>query len=137
MTKEKAIILINKIFNKTYFTYSELCCKCGCETFRGDVEFLKKLLLFRIIYDTPFIPRSVYRCFNHKDYSINHAGFAVDIPCQKGNSHQRFKIIQSALKAGFKRIGIAKNYIHLDTNPKYNGTLLESVIWVYKDHFLK
>lgn len=135
MTKDKSIQLLNKIFNKTYFTYSELMCKCGCGTFKGDPEFLKKLLKFRVIYNTPFTPKSVYRCPNHPNCSSNHNGYAIDVPYQKGNSPQRIMIIQAALKAEFKRIGIAKDFIHLDCNPKYNNTFLEEVLWVYPKCF--
>ena len=131
MTFEKGFDLIRRIFNKTYFVFSELCCKCGCETFEGDPEFLKKLLLFRVIYDTPFTPNSVYRCPNHKDYSSNHDKFAIDVPYQKNNSVQRFKIIQSALKAGFTRIGISDDFVHLDCNPIHNGSSLQEVLWLY------
>lgn len=131
MTLVKGFKLTNSIFNKTYFVFNELCCKCGCGTFKGDEGFLKKLLLFRVIYDTPFTPNSVYRCPNHKDYSSNHAGFAVDVPYQKNNSVQRFKIIQSALKAGFTRIGISDDFVHLDCNPAHNSTALSEVLWLY------
>jgi len=133
MKEEKAIISINKIFNKTYFTFNELKCKCGCNTFKGDLEFLKKMLKFRVIYNTAYTPRSVYRCRKHPDWSSNHDGYAQDVPYQKGNSNQRFKIIQSALKTGFKRIGISVDFVHLDTNPKYNETALQEVLWIYKD----
>lgn len=131
MNKEKSEKLINSIFKNTYFVFKELCCKCGCNAFSGDIIFLKKLLLFRILCDFPIIPRSVYRCQNHPDYSDNHNGHAIDVPCEENNSNRRFKIIKAAIYAGFKRIGISKTYIHLDDNPKYNGTLNEEVLWIY------
>jgi len=131
MIFETGFGLIRRIFSKTYFVFSELCCKCGCKTFEGDEGFLKKLLLFRVIYDTPFTPNSVYRCPNHKDYSSNHDKFAIDVPYLKGSSSQRFRIVQSALKAGFTRIGISDNFVHLDCNPKHNGTALSEVLWIY------
>lgn len=39
-------------------------------------------------------------------------GLAIDLNCP--DSKTRFKIVFSALIAGFKRIGIGKNHIHLD-----------------------
>jgi len=47
-------------------------------------------------------------------------GLACDIECE--NSTQRFYIINGALKAGFRRIGIGKGHIHLDIDtakPQY------------------
>ena len=40
------------------------------------------------------------------------SGLAVDISCLDSNT--RFKIVFSAMVAGFKRIGIGKAHIHLD-----------------------
>ena len=123
--------LIKNILGRTYFTFAELCCKCGCNKFYADEKFLKKLLKFRVLYDEPFNPRSVYRCINHPDYSNNHDGHAVDVPYNPEDSNQRFRIIYAAIMAGFTRIGIAYNYIHLDDNPKYNGTINEKVLFTY------
>lgn len=39
-------------------------------------------------------------------------GLAVDILCKTSN--QRFLIIKGAIEAGFQRIGIYKNHVHLD-----------------------
>lgn len=124
-------IKIFNILNKIYFTFDELKCKCGCETLFAHEEFVRKFLLFRIFFNVPFTPTSFYRCKNHKDYSTNHYGWAADIPYD-GKSQMRFSIISAALQAGFKRIGIASNFIHIDCNPEYNGTWLEEVIWLYE-----
>jgi len=133
MTKYNALLLIKKIFIKCYFKYNELCCKCGCESFDGNKSFLKKFLLFRIIYDTPFTPRSVYRCKNNSDYSSNHDGYAADIPYNEDDSNQRMKIVKAAIRAGFDRIGIANDFIHIDCNPKYDKTINEEVLWIYDE----
>jgi len=124
--------MIERIFKTNYFTWCELCCKCGCNRFHGNEYFLEKFLLFRVIYDRPFTPTSVYRCKKHKDYSTNHDGWAADVPYRENDSTQRFEIVYAAIKAGFKRIGIAKNFIHIDCNPEYDGTNLEEVIWLYE-----
>lgn len=39
-------------------------------------------------------------------------GLAADIRCK--DSAERFKIVDAAIDAGFKRIGIGKGHIHLD-----------------------
>jgi len=134
MTRYIALKLINNIFQKAFFTYNELHCKCGCSGFTGkglNSTFLRKLLLFRAIYGIPFTPRSVYRCLKHKDYSSNHEGHAVDIPYKKNNSNQRMKIVKAAIRANFNRIGISNDFIHIDCNPEYDGTINEEVLWFY------
>ena len=56
----------------------------------------------------------------------NHpTGLAVDLKCE--NSTLRFKIIFYALQLGFKRIGVGKNFIHLDMVSEHP----QQVIWLY------
>jgi len=134
MKKTKMHLMINEICHRTYFTFNELKCHCGCETCNIDFNFLIKLIKFRVIYGIPFIPNSVYRCFNYNkkigSTSDNHpSGHAVDIPC--ASSQRRFKIVAAAIKAGFKRIGLKKTFVHLDDNPKYNETELETLIYLH------
>lgn len=57
--------------------------------------------------------------------SAHTRGYAADIACT--NSANRWKIITSALKVGFKRIGCGETFIHLDCDP----TLPKEVIWHY------
>ena len=52
-------------------------------------------------------------------------GCAVDIRCNSFAT--RFKIIFCALAVGFRRIGVGKNYIHLDDDP----SRAQNVIWDY------
>ncbi len=42
-------------------------------------------------------------------------GLAIDFSC--GSGILRYKIIFGAVAVGFKRIGIAKDHIHLDVDP--------------------
>ena len=52
-------------------------------------------------------------------------GLAVDISCD--NSGHRQKILTALIQVGFKRIGIAKSFIHTDLdNEKPNA------IWLYQ-----
>lgn len=85
----------------------------------------------RHLADMPFFITSGYRSKVHNERvggvnSSSHTrGYAVDISAQ--SSRQKFKIIESALKAGFKRIGISSNFVHLDNDPDKD----QNVIWTY------
>lgn len=54
-------------------------------------------------------------------------GRAVDIGCI--TSTDRMRVVEAGLKAGFRRIGIAATFIHLDDSP----THAQNVIWLYND----
>ncbi|MDR2917280.1 MAG: hypothetical protein LBV74_21000 [Tannerella sp.] len=53
------------------------------------------------------------------------SGHAIDIKCT--DNAMRWKIINALFTAGFKRIGIAKTYIHADNSPVHT----QEVIWMY------
>ncbi|MBU1067679.1 peptidase M15 [Patescibacteria group bacterium] len=53
------------------------------------------------------------------------AGLAVDISCKL--SYLRFRIVGAAIRLGFNRIGIGKNFIHLDID----SAKAARVIWMY------
>lgn len=50
-------------------------------------------------------------------------GYAADIRAPTGR--QKYLIMQAALEVGFRRIGVYRNHIHLDTDPD----LPQDVIW--------
>ena len=52
-------------------------------------------------------------------------GHAGDIKCLADAT--RWKIVNALIEAGFKRIGIAKTYIHADDSPNHT----QEVIWLY------
>lgn len=58
-------------------------------------------------------------------YRAHTLGRAVDIRCNTDGN--RFRIIQALMKAGFRRIGIAKTYIHADDSPNHT----QNVTWLY------
>ena len=119
------------------FSRDEFRCKCGCGADKVDKAFIWKLQYARDIANIPFIVRSGCRCPQHnKDEggteNSDHlatddwACQGADIECL--SSHNRYKIVDAALQVGFRRIGIAKTFIHLgdaDRNP-------QNVIWTYK-----
>lgn len=51
-------------------------------------------------------------------------GYAADIAAT--DSATRYAILKAAIETGFKRIGIAKSFIHLDNDPDK-----QSAVWTY------
>lgn len=101
-----------------------------------DRDFLEQLDIAREIAGIPFRITSGYRIeadierlekagYKVSKQSSHLKGLAVDIAC--GNSSERYIIIDSLLKAGFHRIGIAKTFIHVDDDPDKPA----NVIWSY------
>tara|TARA_R110000744_G_scaffold80412_2_gene157845 strand:- start:60 stop:440 length:381 start_codon:yes stop_codon:yes gene_type:complete len=60
-----------------------------------------------------------------KGRSAHQDGYAADISCTDTKS--RWLIINSLLLAGFNRIGIASNFIHVDNHPDKT----QNRIWTY------
>lgn len=101
-----------------------------------DRDFLEQLDNAREYAGIPFKITSGYRIeadierlekdgYKVSRQSAHLKGLAADIACE--NSAQRFKIIDSLLKAGFHRIGIARTFIHVDSDPDKPANL----IWTY------
>lgn len=100
-----------------HFQPSEFTCKCGCGGNKMQSAFLEVLDKARELAGVPFKINSGYRCEKHNravgSTSKNHtSGCASDISCTDGLS--RFKIVKALIDAGFKRIGVAKTFIHAD-----------------------
>lgn len=96
-----------------------------------SVDFLNKLAAARKAAAVSFKITSGYRTPKHNEKvggvpSSSHTkGHACDIYAP--TSRQKFLIINSLLQAGFNRIGVAKNFIHVDDDP----SKAEDVIWTY------
>ena len=92
---------------------------------------LEKLDKARDIAGIPFHITSSYRSPEYNSIvggvanSAHVRGYAVDIRCL--DSESRFKIVYGAFCAGFPRIGIGKNFVHLDCDP----SLPSPCIWLY------
>lgn len=102
-----------------HFKPEEFKCKCGCGGGfeMMEAEFLEMLDRTRDMAGIPFTLNSAYRCPAHNkaigSHSDNHpSGQAVDVKCLY--SVTRYIIVTSALKVGFKRIGLHREFIHLD-----------------------
>jgi len=114
----------------SYFTDDELRCPC-CGKLIVSAFLKHQLNRLRGSFGKAIYVNSCYRCKKHNrnvggsPESSHLNGTAVDIKCN--NSKDRFKLIQLALLAGFKRIGVSKDFIHLDVDeekPQY-------VMWIY------
>jgi len=116
-----------------YFQQHEFNCRCGCGMGyrKMDGGLLAALDRARAIAEIPFIIRSAVRCARHnfdvggKPVSAHLTGHAVDIAC--AGSEDRFRIVQAAILAGFKRVGVASGFVHVDTAPH----LPQDVFWLY------
>jgi phage terminase large subunit-like protein len=94
---------------------------------------MNRLQRAREIAGAPFDIRngSGWRCEEHNrevggtPESSHLTGHAVDIPAW--SSEQRFAIINGLIKAGFKRIGIAKTFIHADDS----AGKPQNIMWTY------
>ena len=94
-------------------------------------EFLCKLDEAREYANIPFIINSAYRSVEKnkavggKPNSSHLKGLAVDI--KANDSRTRGLILQALRAVGFTRIGIAKNFIHVDMD--YSKS--QNVTWLY------
>ena len=125
-------------FEKTkYFTSAEF----DSPDIKGSghlmkAEFMERLVRARKIAQIPFSINSGYRSkeYNKQLYAkmgkpvVNSAhtrGWAADIHTE--NLTDRYTILSALIEVGFTRIGIGKNFIHVDCDPSKNP----SKIWIY------
>ena len=111
-----------------YFQIEDFACQ---ETGENGIkpEFVLALDDLRHECGFPFVVTSGFRS---KDHSIEKTkkvggrhtrGDAADI--QVTNGLQRMALVSKALEHGFKGIGVAKSFVHLDTRDS------EPVMWTY------
>ena len=117
-----------------HFQEKEFACKC-CG--KGGIQeaLSEKIEAARILAGMPFIINSGYRCTKNQNdliargisepTSSHPKGLAVDIKAE--HSQQRWLIIDALLRAGFRRIGIAKTFVHVDIDDSKDLNL----IWLY------
>ena len=112
-----------------YFTIDEFDCQETGEN-RMEPEFLDKLDTLREACGFPFIITSGFRhptkhpIEKAKPIPGTHAqGIACDIRATTGS--ERHTIVKHAMNLGFRGIGVAKTFIHVDTR----GTA--PVLWLY------
>jgi uncharacterized protein YcbK (DUF882 family) len=115
-----------------YFKIKEFDCSC-CGKNEMNKEFLRRLDRAREYAITPFVISSGYRCQSYNESeavggsptSSHSKGLAADIKVR--DSEQRYKIVMGLIGAGFNRIGIGENFIHVD----YDETKDSNVFWIY------
>lgn len=96
-----------------------------------NLEFIKILDRIRDKVGFPMHISSGYRTMDHntivggKDGSAHTDGCAADIVAD--TSGEKFEIVRSAIEQGIRRVGIGKNFVHLDMS----FTHPQNVIWLY------
>ena len=101
-----------------------------------EPEVVQALDIARDIYGYPMKITSGFRTIEHNRSLIERGypaspksshllGWAADISVP--NSERRFLMVEALLDAGFNRIGIGKNFIHVDMDPNKPS----NKIWVY------
>lgn len=114
-----------------YFSKSEFACKCGCGFDDIDTELVRILDSIREEIKAQLVINSGCRCESHnentkgKHTSAHLTGLAVDVRID--NSVLRKKFVELSLKHGISRIGIAKDFIHIDKD----ASKPQDVIWLY------
>lgn len=102
----------------------------ACSLLDMDFNFMSKLDYARKVAGIPFVVNSAFRT---KEYELSKGrtgtsshckGVAVDIRCNSTLS--RYRIVFAALSANIRRIGIGKNFIHLDCD-----STKPDAIWLY------
>lgn len=115
-----------------YFSPREFeLCVPPCDIDDMSPNLLSVLDKIRDMAGIPLVLNCAYRSVEYdlakgrSGGSAHCAGLAVDIRCT--TSVNRFKILKAAITCGVRRIGIGKNYIHLDIDK----TLPQNVMWHY------
>ena len=76
-------------------------------------------------YRTEAKNNAIYKSLGKTPIKSSHLnGYAADIHCN--NSQDRLRILNALIQNGFKRIGIAKTFIHCDNDP-----LKVNAVWIY------
>ena len=115
-----------------YFKEAEFQrCSPACSLQDMKQDFMTLLDRVREMAGIPLVLNSAFRSVAHEKkmgrngLSAHTLGCAADIRCTSDSN--RFLIINAAIYLGFKRIGIAKSYIHLDNSPTHS----QRVSWMY------
>lgn len=116
----------------TNFSRVEMKCRCGkCDGIADMVmEFINKLQAARSMADRAFMITSGYRCPQHPESikrptSSHTIGRAADIAT--ADSRTRHVVVRALMRSGLTRIGIGKDFVHVDDDPDKPP----DVIWDY------
>ncbi len=113
-----------------HFSVNEFECLCCGKVDNLDPELVRRLETARAIAGIPFIINSGVRCQWHNTFVGGAAGsqHLVGKAAHIGiaGSEQRFIVLDAIKGSGFKRIGIASTFIHVDVRPDATPA-----IWLY------
>ena len=118
------------------FSKSEIECKCGCGAIAISPDQVMLLQGIRDFVKRPVNIASAVRCRSHntnigsKDTSSHiddgdRMCEATDIMAR--TSREKFEIIQGASRNGCIRIGVGKDFVHVDTDKRKS----QRVVWTY------
>ena len=120
---------------QSYFQDSEFHCRCGrptCDAPRAPhPELLTRLNIMRALYGAPLVVTSGNRCRfwntheGGKKNSEHLTGEAADVQCT--NSVDRWLMDEAARQAGFDRLGLGKDFLHVGVSRE----LPQKVLWHY------
>jgi hypothetical protein len=129
-----------------HFSRSEFRCRCGCGADAVSPDLVETLEVMRAALNnrqTVHVPIGLTivsgcRCPAHNAAEGGKAGSAhlTDLAakeyCEAADlaaptSRDRYLLVQAALDAEIKRIGIGKTFVHVDVSP----TLDQEVLWLY------
>jgi len=118
----------------TYFTDAEFKCKCGrlaCDAITApSPALLLKLDVLRELLNRPVIVNSGIRCRYWNQHEGGTGSQHIDAEAadlRVDGSRARFQMVEAAYKAGFRRIGIAKTFVHVDVGTDAD----QEVLWLY------
>lgn len=112
-----------------HFTRNEFGHADGVEP---DWDMVMRLEQARSLAGVPFVITSGLRSDEHNARvggspgSSHLTGNAVDIYCE--SSRHRYLIVDALMQAGFHRIGIGHDFIHVDNDRSKPGNL----VWLYE-----
>jgi len=112
-----------------YFTDKELSCRCGCGLMPPQ-EAVERLYALRMILRVPLPITSGARCHKHNKATPGASTGSIHLPAasRRGRSAEwgggafdivandglKIKIIDAALRCGFRGFVVGVNYIHVD-----------------------
>ena len=115
-----------------HFSRKEFACQCNCGSDKISAELVSKLEIVRLMYGKPMKVTSGIRCDTHnqnvggRDDSAHLDGLAADIAVN--GCFERDQLV-GFLRTHFSRMGIARNFIHVDVADEAGKP--SPCLWVY------
>lgn len=114
-----------------HFSRKEFACRCGCGRDEVHPLLVTALEALRERLGRPVVITSGVRCpewnraVGGRPNSAHLTGEAADIKVT--GSAERMVLVRAALALDFRRVGVARGFVHVDVSP----TLPQDVLWVY------